>query len=118
MSSAADTAYPDTRLFIDDQWTDSADGRTIDVLNPADGQVIGTVARASTADLDRALAAADRGFAVWRDTTPARRESIMRAAAPGGGRVVSRPPAPVRSVAGRRSVDRPKPTEGAESHMG
>lgn len=81
MSHAPTSAYPDTRLFIDDQWTDSADGRTIDVLNPADGQVIGTVAHASTADLDRALDAADRGFAVWRDTTPAKRGSIMRVAA-------------------------------------
>ena len=81
MSAAPDTAYPDTRLFIDDQWTDAADGRTIDVLNPADGQVIGTVANASVTDLDRALAAAERGFEVWRDTTPAKRSTIMRAAA-------------------------------------
>ncbi|OAH61712.1 NAD-dependent succinate-semialdehyde dehydrogenase [Dietzia cinnamea] len=81
MSAAPDTAYPDTRLFIDDQWTDAADGRTIDVLNPADGQVIGTVAHASVADLDRALVAAERGFEVWRDTTPAKRSTIMRAAA-------------------------------------
>ena len=81
MSAAPDTAYPDTRLFIDDQWTDAADGRTIDVLNPADGQVIGTVAHASVADLNRALAAAERGFEVWRDTTPAKRSTIMRAAA-------------------------------------
>lgn len=73
--------YPDTQLFIDDQWTDAADGRTIGVLNPADGQVIGTVAHASTADLDRALSAADRGFRVWRDETPAQRSKIMRAAA-------------------------------------
>ena len=73
--------YPDTQLFIDDQWTDAADGRTIDVLNPADGQVIGTVAHASTTDLDRALAAAARGFQVWRDFTPAQRSRIMRAAA-------------------------------------
>ena len=81
MSSTPDTAYPDTRLFIDDQWTDAADGRTIDVLNPADGRVIGRVAHASTADLDRALEAADRGFGLWRDTTPAQRAKVMRAAA-------------------------------------
>ena len=81
MSAAPDTAYPDTRLFIDGQWSDAADGRTIDVLNPADGRVIGTVAHASVADLDRALAAAERGFEVWRDITPAKRSTIMRAAA-------------------------------------
>lgn len=73
--------YPNTQLFIDDQWTDAADGRTIDVTNPADGQVIGTVAHAGIADLDRALDAAARGFEVWRDTPPAKRAKVMRAAA-------------------------------------
>ncbi|MDV8000146.1 aldehyde dehydrogenase family protein [Rhodococcus sp. IEGM 1408] len=43
--------------------------------------MIGTVAHASTADVDRALAAADRGFQVWREETPAQRSKIMRAAA-------------------------------------
>ena len=61
-------AYPDTRLLIDNQWVDAADGRTLDVLNPATGQVIGRVAHAGIPDLDRALAAAQRGFETWRDT--------------------------------------------------
>lgn len=73
-------SYPSTQLFIDDQWTDSADGRSLDVRNPADGTVIGTVAHASTADLDRALEAADRGFRIWKDQTPASRATIMRTA--------------------------------------
>lgn len=74
------SAYSDTRLFIDNEWTAAADGRTIDVRNPADGKVIGTVAHASTTDLDKALAATDRGFRVWREETPAERAKIMRAA--------------------------------------
>src|SRR3954454_7337396 len=73
--------YPNTSLFIDDDWIDAADERTIPVHNPATGQVIGTVAHATVADLDRALAAAQRGFEVWRDYTPAKRGKIMRAAA-------------------------------------
>ena len=73
-------SYPSTQLFIEGEWADAADGRTIDVRNPADGTVIGTVAHASTADLDRALEAADRGFTVWRDMTPAKRAAIMRTA--------------------------------------
>lgn len=81
MSPTPDIAYPDTQLFIDGEWNDAADGRTIDVLNPSNGKVIGTVAHASTADLDRALGAADRGFAHWRDRTPAQRATIMHAAA-------------------------------------
>jgi succinate-semialdehyde dehydrogenase/glutarate-semialdehyde dehydrogenase len=73
--------YPDTQLFIDNVWQDAADGRTLAVENPATGKEIGRVAHASRADLDRALDAADRGFATWRDFTPAARSVIMRKAA-------------------------------------
>jgi succinate-semialdehyde dehydrogenase/glutarate-semialdehyde dehydrogenase len=73
--------YPNTSLFIDDAWIDATDGRTIPVHNPATGQVIGSVAHASIQDLDRALDAAQRGFEVWRDQTPAQRSTIMRRAA-------------------------------------
>ncbi|MET0238739.1 MAG: NAD-dependent succinate-semialdehyde dehydrogenase [Sphingobium sp.] len=74
-------AYLDTQLFIDGEWQDAADGRSLAVLNPATGQEIGRVAHAGRADLDRALAAADRGFKIWRDFTPAARSRIMRRAA-------------------------------------
>jgi succinate-semialdehyde dehydrogenase/glutarate-semialdehyde dehydrogenase len=73
--------YPDTQLFIDGTWLNAADGRTLAVENPATGKEIGRVAHAGRADLDRALDAADRGFAVWRDFTPAARSAIMRKAA-------------------------------------
>ncbi|PXY29029.1 NAD-dependent succinate-semialdehyde dehydrogenase [Prauserella sp. PE36] len=73
--------YPDTQLFIDDQWLDAAEGRTIDVHNPATGQVIGRVAHATKQDLDRAADSVRRGFEVWRDHTPAQRSKIMRKAA-------------------------------------
>ena len=63
-SAMTTPAYPDTKLLIDNQWVDAADGRTLDVLNPASGQVIGRVAHAGIPDLDRALDAAQRGFEV------------------------------------------------------
>ena len=73
--------YTDTQLFIAGQWRGSADGRTLDVHNPATGQVIGKVARAGKPDLDAALAAAQKGFETWRDMPPAERAKIMRKAA-------------------------------------
>jgi succinate-semialdehyde dehydrogenase/glutarate-semialdehyde dehydrogenase len=73
--------YPDTRLLIDNQWVDAANGKTLDVLNPATGQPIGKVACASTVDLDRALAAAQRGFQTWRKTSAHERSAVMRRAA-------------------------------------
>ena len=50
--------YPNTQLFIDGQWCDAADGRTLGVFNPATGQEIGRLAHAGRADMDLALAAA------------------------------------------------------------
>jgi succinate-semialdehyde dehydrogenase/glutarate-semialdehyde dehydrogenase len=73
--------YPNTQLFIAGQWLDAADGRTLAVHNPATGKEIGRVAHAGKADLDQALAAAQKGFETWRDMPPAERSKIMRKAA-------------------------------------
>ena len=73
--------YPDVQLFIDGQWRASADGRTLDVINPADGETLGTVAHADITDLDQALAAAERGFETWRSTPAYDRYKIMQKAA-------------------------------------
>ena len=74
-------SYPDTQLLIDGQWQDAADGRTLPVFNPATGAEIGRVAHAGIADLDRALAAAQKGFEAWRDVPAIERGRIMRRAA-------------------------------------
>ena len=74
-------SYPNTQLLIDGQWQDAADGRTLPVLNPATGAEIGRVAHAGIADLDRALAAAQKGFEAWRDVPAIERGRIMRRAA-------------------------------------
>ena len=60
------STYSDTRLLIANEWCDAASGKTIDVVNPATGKVIGKVAHAGIADLDRALTAAQSGFEAWR----------------------------------------------------
>ncbi|WP_157267321.1 NAD-dependent succinate-semialdehyde dehydrogenase [Azohydromonas aeria] len=73
--------YPNTQLFINGQWRDAADGRTLAVFNPATGAEIGRVAHAGQADLDQALEAAQKGFETWRDMTAAERSKIMRKAA-------------------------------------
>ena len=75
------STYTDTRLLIDNQWVDAQSGKTLDVLNPATGAVIGKVAHAGTVDLDRALAAAEKGFRTWRATPAPERATLMRKAA-------------------------------------
>ncbi len=73
--------YPDTKLLIDGQWTDGAGGETLPVLNPATGLEIDRVARAARPDMDRALEAAARAFAVWRKTPARDRAKILHRAA-------------------------------------
>lgn len=73
--------YPDVQMFIGGAWCDGSAGTSQAVLNPATGLPIGHVPHASVADLDRALDAAWRGFAVWRKTTAHDRYKLMRAAA-------------------------------------
>jgi succinate-semialdehyde dehydrogenase/glutarate-semialdehyde dehydrogenase len=67
-------AYPDLQLCIGGQWK-SADKQP--VLNPADESVIGIVPRATRADLDAALAAAESGFRTWRAATVAKNVSHL-----------------------------------------
>lgn len=73
--------YPSTQLFIDGRWRDGAAGRTLDVLNPATDETIGVVAHAETADLDEAVAAAERGFGIWRAVCAFDRSAVLRRAA-------------------------------------
>src|SRR5216684_3569872 len=73
--------YSDVQLFIDGAWRPAASGKNIPVLNPATGEPIGAVAHAEKADLDAALAAAEKGFAVWRRVSAFDRYKTMRKAA-------------------------------------
>jgi succinate-semialdehyde dehydrogenase/glutarate-semialdehyde dehydrogenase len=69
-----------TQLFIGGQWRDASSGATIDVEDPATGEVIAAVADATNADADAALAAADEAFTTWRNVAPRERADILRRA--------------------------------------
>ena len=73
--------YPHVQLLINNEWRAARGNATIAVHNPADGAVIGSVAHATIADLDDALQATEKGFAVWRNTPALDRSRLMRAAA-------------------------------------
>jgi succinate-semialdehyde dehydrogenase/glutarate-semialdehyde dehydrogenase len=73
--------YPAVQLLIDGSWGPAQSGKTLDVVNPATGEAIGTLAHADIPDLDRALAAAEKGFAIWRRMSAYDRSKIMRKAA-------------------------------------
>lgn len=65
--------------YIDGTWVDGAEGTRITVTDPATGDPIAQVARAMTADIDRAVAAARRCFdsRVLRDMRPYLRGELM-----------------------------------------
>lgn len=73
--------YKDVSLFIDGAWGPAEAGKVLTVLNPATSEPLGTVAHAEIPDLDRALAAAERGFGLWRKISAYERSKIMRKAA-------------------------------------
>jgi aldehyde dehydrogenase (NAD+) len=66
-----------TRLFINGEFVDGRDGRTIDVHDPHDGSLLARVAEASPADVDRAVTAARGAFDGWRHTTAAERGRLL-----------------------------------------
>lgn len=74
---------PCWRNFIDGDWVDSRDGRTIPITNPATGKVIAEVACGGAAEIDMAVAAARRCFEERRlqAMTPASRGDLMFAVA-------------------------------------
>jgi succinate-semialdehyde dehydrogenase/glutarate-semialdehyde dehydrogenase len=73
--------YSDLALYIDGQWLNGKGRKSEDVINPATGKSLGQLPHASKSDLDAALAAAEKGFAVWRATSAYDRSKILRKAA-------------------------------------
>lgn len=53
------------RLYIGGEYVDASSGETFTTVNPATGEVICSVQRASLSDLDRAVESARKGFAIW-----------------------------------------------------
>src|SRR6478672_272694 len=66
--------YPNLQLYIGGEWR-SRDGQP--VINPADETVLGALPHATRADLDDAIAAAEKGFKVWSRMSPAKRTEII-----------------------------------------
>jgi succinate-semialdehyde dehydrogenase / glutarate-semialdehyde dehydrogenase len=64
--------------FIDGKWVEAASGRTIDVRNPATGDVVGNVPAMSAAETRRAIEAAHRAQPGWRAMTGKERAAILR----------------------------------------
>jgi aldehyde dehydrogenase (NAD+) len=77
--SASDTLRVDNAHLIGGAWVPALSGETIDVINPATGELLARVPRGTAADVDAAVRAASQAFPAWRDTNAtARAELLMR----------------------------------------
>jgi glyceraldehyde-3-phosphate dehydrogenase (NADP+) len=68
-------------MLIGGRWRQSISGLSEEITSPFDGVVVGSVPVADVADVELALAAAERGAAVWRETPAHERARILRRAA-------------------------------------
>ncbi|MFK0091896.1 aldehyde dehydrogenase family protein [Pseudomonas sp. NPDC090592] len=69
-----------TQLYIDGQWADPIRKGTLDVINPANEQVIHAIPKGTAEDIDVAVSAARRAFDKdgWPQTTGAQRAVYLR----------------------------------------
>src|SRR5450755_229773 len=81
MPQPGQLSYPALRMHIDGEWLGVGSRRTHRVINPATGEPLGELPLVDAADLDRALAAADLGFRLWRRSSPEDRGGVLSRAA-------------------------------------
>ena len=68
-----------TKLLINNEWVDSASGRTFETINPGTGEVICQVAEADAPDVDKAVQAARTAFTSgeWVKMSATRRGELL-----------------------------------------
>ncbi|VDP23383.1 unnamed protein product [Soboliphyme baturini] len=69
-----------TKIFINNEWHESVDGKTFPTVNPATGETICLVQEGNEKDVDKAVDAANKAFArgsPWRTMTPYDRSRLL-----------------------------------------
>jgi succinate-semialdehyde dehydrogenase / glutarate-semialdehyde dehydrogenase len=66
------------QCYVDGAWVDADDGGTIEVSNPADSSLVGTVPKLGAGETRRAIEAAERAQPAWRAKTAKERSDILR----------------------------------------
>ena len=65
------------KVLIGGEWAEAASGARANVINPATGQVIASVPKCDTADVDRAVGAALKAAPGWAAKTVAERSKVL-----------------------------------------
>ena len=67
-----------SQAYATGEWLNAAGGEVIEVRDPADRSLLGTVPALSAEEVDQAIAAAERAMALWRKEPASKRSSILR----------------------------------------
>src|SRR5437867_4017321 len=68
-------------MLIDGQTVRAGTGKTIEVRNPANGEVVDTIPKGSAAEVDAAVEAAAKALPAWASLSGTKRAAFMHAAA-------------------------------------
>jgi len=66
-----------TQMFINGEWVDASSGKTYEVKNPANGEVVDTVPLGDARDARAAVEAAVAAFGEWANTAPDKRAELI-----------------------------------------
>lgn len=67
------------QCFVGGQWRDSLSGSTIDVNNPATGEIVGAVPAMTAEEISGAIDEAERAWLPWQKKTAKQRAALLRA---------------------------------------
>ena len=74
MKKPHDDSY---KLYINGQWVEASDGKTIPTYNPANGELLANCADASREDVDKAVKAAWKAWDSWKKVSPQERSALL-----------------------------------------
>ncbi len=66
------------QCYINGQWRDAISGKTLEVSNPANNEVLGTTPKMGAEETREAIEAADVAFTSWKKTTAKERSELLR----------------------------------------
>ncbi|MBB5390694.1 MULTISPECIES: NADP-dependent succinate-semialdehyde dehydrogenase [unclassified Herbaspirillum] len=66
------------QAYVNGQWRDADDGATLDVFNPANGELLGQVPQMGAAETRRSIEAANAAWPAWKKKTARERSAILR----------------------------------------
>ncbi|HEY1043537.1 MAG TPA: NADP-dependent succinate-semialdehyde dehydrogenase [Telluria sp.] len=78
MTKLNDPSLLRQQCYIDGAWIDAADGASVEVHNPATGELLGRVPHMGAAETKRAIDAANAAWPAWRKKTGKERAVILR----------------------------------------